>query len=188
MNWRFWQNWNKLPSPGPTTREIDATQVVPPPSPYHIEFVSERPGKDRYDNDITWVKLRCAKTRKTWEEMDYGRNRYNTCMERSCDGCGERIHGEDFQQDQWGHSREQVKKVIGIDESRDGLTRVDREKLQHGHCPDCFGDQWYEGPSGGMATNYTCANPECGSRFNLALPMFASRISEPQPNKPKVGA
>ncbi len=32
------------------------------------------------------------------------------------------------------------------------------------YCPNCGGDQWYEGPSGGMATNIKCAN--CGIWFN----------------------
>jgi len=32
------------------------------------------------------------------------------------------------------------------------------------YCPNCGSDQWYEGPSGGMAVNIKCAN--CGLWFN----------------------
>jgi len=33
-------------------------------------------------------------------------------------------------------------------------------------CPNCGGNQWYEGPSGGMSINIKCANPRCGLWFN----------------------
>lgn len=47
------------------------------------------------------------------------------------------------------------------------------------HCPDCGGDGFYEGPSGGLSTNIKCANPECGSEFNVT-PMIgiADRIGK----------
>jgi hypothetical protein len=49
-------------------------------------------------------------------------------------------------------------------------------------CPDCGGQQWNEGPSAGISTNYACANEDCGSRFNITLPVkWAERISIPQP-------
>jgi len=41
-------------------------------------------------------------------------------------------------------------------------------------CPDCMSTEFYEGPTGGCAVNVKCA--DCGSTFNLALPMFAERI------------
>lgn len=37
-----------------------------------------------------------------------------------------------------------------------------------GKCPDCFSEiGFYEGPSGGMSTNYFCANRACRSGFNV---------------------
>ena len=33
-------------------------------------------------------------------------------------------------------------------------------------CTYCGGTEFYEGPSGGMATNILCANPECRHWFN----------------------
>jgi hypothetical protein len=33
------------------------------------------------------------------------------------------------------------------------------------HCPDCNGEGFYEGPSGGMSTNIECAT--CGRKFNV---------------------
>jgi hypothetical protein len=33
-------------------------------------------------------------------------------------------------------------------------------------CPYCGGNEWYEGPSGGMSTNIMCANPDCEHWFN----------------------
>jgi hypothetical protein len=46
--------------------------------------------------------------------------------------------------------------------------------LKYNACPDCGSEQLYEGPSGGMCTNVTCAG--CGHRFNLGLPVFIERI------------
>ncbi len=41
-------------------------------------------------------------------------------------------------------------------------------------CIDCgAADQWMEGPSGGMCTNYQCGR--CGARFNIG-PGMAERI------------
>jgi len=37
-------------------------------------------------------------------------------------------------------------------------------------CIDCGSAKWQEGPSGGMCTNYQCA--ECGARFNLGPGMI----------------
>lgn len=37
-----------------------------------------------------------------------------------------------------------------------------------GICPDCGSTEgFYEGPSGGMSTNYFCANRECRQGFNV---------------------
>lgn len=41
-------------------------------------------------------------------------------------------------------------------------------------CPDCGGDRFLEGPSGGMCVNLKCAN--CGSKFNFAPSLGAHRI------------
>lgn len=43
------------------------------------------------------------------------------------------------------------------------------ESFRKGECPDCHGKDFYEGPSGGMCTNYKCANPDCGHRFNIGF-------------------
>jgi len=50
-------------------------------------------------------------------------------------------------------------------------------------CPDCKQEGFLEGPHGGDAVNIQCANPECGSRFNVVPGVigFSQRISEPQP-------
>ena len=58
----------------------------------------------------------------------------------------------------------------------DEVTKKEWKKIKKGKCPDCGSDKWYEGPSGGMCTNYTCANPDCGSKFNIS-PFSAQRIS-----------
>jgi hypothetical protein len=36
-----------------------------------------------------------------------------------------------------------------------------------GKCPFCGSQEFYEGPQGGMNTNWYCANEECGAGFNL---------------------
>lgn len=41
--------------------------------------------------------------------------------------------------------------------------------FDNGVCPFCYKDEFYEGPSGGMSTNWFCANPDCGAGFNLTL-------------------
>ena len=55
--------------------------------------------------------------------------------------------------------------------------------LRNSMCPDCGGVEFYEGPSGGLCTNYECSNPKCGSRFNIAPGFHYERISKPMPNK-----
>lgn len=37
--------------------------------------------------------------------------------------------------------------------------------LKKSKCPDCGSKDFYEGPSGGVCTNWECAG--CGSRFNV---------------------
>lgn len=44
-------------------------------------------------------------------------------------------------------------------------------------CPDCGGVGFFEGARGGACTNIECANPVCGSRFNVG-PLYAERISQ----------
>lgn len=55
-------------------------------------------------------------------------------------------------------------------------------------CPDCGEGNFLYGPSGGVSQNVECANPNCGSRFNLAMlpggPYLQDRISEPHPRRP----
>lgn len=49
------------------------------------------------------------------------------------------------------------------------------ELIATNHCPDCGGEGFYEGPSGGISTNISCAT--CEHRFNVT-PMLrrAERI------------
>ena len=43
------------------------------------------------------------------------------------------------------------------------------------HCPDCGGEGFFEGPSGGMSTNISCAT--CKHRFNVTpILRIAERI------------
>jgi hypothetical protein len=61
------------------------------------------------------------------------------------------------------------------------------ESIKEDKCPDCGGEGFLKGPEGGMSSNIMCANPECGSRFNVCPPTFAAnvwfaqRISPPSP-------
>lgn len=41
-------------------------------------------------------------------------------------------------------------------------------------CPDCGSKKFFEGPSGGAATNIKCAG--CNHGFNNGLPLFVQRI------------
>ena len=56
------------------------------------------------------------------------------------------------------------------------VTKKEWKEIQKGRCPDCGNDKWLEGPSGGGSTNYKCANPDCGSKFNISA-FHAERIS-----------
>lgn len=57
---------------------------------------------------------------------------------------------------------------------------MDNDKIraflrQHKCCPDCGTSEFYEGPSGGLCTNFQCAG--CGHWFNIgAGGMVAERI------------
>ena len=46
--------------------------------------------------------------------------------------------------------------------------------LKHKRCSDCGSKSFYEGPSGGLATNVRCAG--CKHWFNFAIPLFIQRI------------
>lgn len=35
-------------------------------------------------------------------------------------------------------------------------------------CEKCGSDKFFEGPSGGVSTNYICANPKCRARYNVS--------------------
>ena len=45
-------------------------------------------------------------------------------------------------------------------------------------CPDCKGHEFWEGPHGGLSVNIKCANPKCGSEFNVCPPYFIERIGQ----------
>lgn len=34
-------------------------------------------------------------------------------------------------------------------------------------CPDCGGEKFLKGPGAGLSMNIKCANPACGSKFNV---------------------
>jgi len=46
--------------------------------------------------------------------------------------------------------------------------------LKYNCCPDCGGEQFMEGPSGGMSTNVRCSS--CKHWFNMSLPVCIERI------------
>jgi len=58
-------------------------------------------------------------------------------------------------------------------EMNENKLREDSRKANKGKnqllCPDCGGDQWYEGPCGGMSENLKCG--KCGHWFNFAGPL-----------------
>ena len=49
--------------------------------------------------------------------------------------------------------------------------------LQYNCCPDCGSEVFFEGPSGGAATNVKCQG--CGHHYNMGLPLFIQRINTP---------
>jgi hypothetical protein len=49
------------------------------------------------------------------------------------------------------------------------LTDSMKSCLFRGRCPFCLGDKFYEGPQGGMSTNWYCANEACEAGFNIAV-------------------
>lgn len=56
-------------------------------------------------------------------------------------------------------------------------------------CLDCGCKKFRHGPGGGVAQNIKCANPKCGSEYNIFYvpggPFLDMRISEPMPDKEK---
>ena len=54
-----------------------------------------------------------------------------------------------------------AKKLEQAPIGRDFVGWIDRR------CPDCHGQDFLEGPHGGMCVNIECSN--CGSRFNVAI-------------------
>jgi hypothetical protein len=74
--------------------------------------------------------------------------------------------------------------------NREELKEWEKAELFASRCPDCAGEYFLEGPSGGMSTNWMCANDACGSRFNLAplgpKTLWGERISEPMPLQHKL--
>lgn len=63
--------------------------------------------------------------------------------------------------------------------SADEIAEMIRDK-----CPDCGGSGFLAGPCGGLSQNIKCANPQCGSRFNVMGPFGVERISSVSPSKP----
>lgn len=61
-----------------------------------------------------------------------------------------------------------------------------------GRCPFCGGEEFYEGPSGGIAMNWFCGNELCGAGFNitpvreLGGQLIKEPRREPVPTKPVV--
>ena len=49
---------------------------------------------------------------------------------------------------------------------------------KHSKCCYCKKGDLYEGPSGGISTNYFCGNPDCNSRFNIASPSYGAPWGE----------
>lgn len=47
-------------------------------------------------------------------------------------------------------------KLLNTDTGSSGLT-----------CIFCSGNEFLEGPHGGMSVNIKCANPECGAQYNV---------------------
>ena len=53
--------------------------------------------------------------------------------------------------------------------------RKANENKKHLTCPDCGGQEWYDGSTGGLCVNIKCN--KCGHWFNYAGPLgFAQRI------------
>lgn len=59
-----------------------------------------------------------------------------------------------------------------------------RLRLELPCCPDCESGHFLEGPSGGGSINVKCSNKDCGSLFNLMMPLGIDRISDASPDKP----
>ena len=60
-------------------------------------------------------------------------------------------------------------KPIPKEKSTDGqiATDYDMTFISKGKCPNCETGTLYEGPSGGMSTNYRCGT--CGQGFNIVI-------------------
>ena len=49
-----------------------------------------------------------------------------------------------------------------------GNTPLQKAFYGEGKCPDCGAKEHFlKGPEAGMSINIKCANPECGSEFNV---------------------
>jgi hypothetical protein len=65
------------------------------------------------------------------------------------------------------------------------LTDAEWKSLRDGHCPFCNGINFITGPSGGMSTNFYCANAECEAGFNLN-PGFLGNFGNQVIREPKM--
>lgn len=70
--------------------------------------------------------------------------------------------------------------VVAASHGYEDLHGEERDSILAGRCVDCGGIRFFEGPHAGMGVNWECANPHCGSRYNLG-PLTAQRISPPHP-------
>ncbi len=54
------------------------------------------------------------------------------------------------------------------------VSPVEEADLKKGICPDCGGDEFLEGPRGGLAVNIRCK--QCGAEFNIRWPFTPERL------------
>lgn len=56
---------------------------------------------------------------------------------------------------------------------------------EHRSCPDCGGNEFQEGPRGGLSQNVRCSNMVCSAEFNLTFfqgkLLFVDRIKWDHP-------
>lgn len=69
---------------------------------------------------------------------------------------------------------------------REKLTPFELGFIEKSSCPDCAGDKLLAGPTAGLAQNVMCANPACGSRFNILGFFGVERISDAKPHAPRL--
>lgn len=48
--------------------------------------------------------------------------------------------------------------------------------IEKNRCPDCGGEGFLQGPSGGISTNIMCANEKCKAKFNIMVSIGLGKI------------